>query len=319
MVSDTGHTFSPRRILIATNEYGAVASRLRAARPDLEFRGIATADVSADDLEWADTYVGFRRPRPAHMGNVRWVHCTGAGVDGWLFPQPLADDVLLTRTPESFGPRIAEWVLARALAITQQLFPLRFAQQQREWAPCSTVELRGSEVLVVGTGDIGTHVAKLFAACGCKVTGVSRTGDGDARVFATRAKVADLPSLVGTAQWIILTIPLTNASRHLFGRAVMAQCRGAVLINVGRGGVVEETALPEALEKGWLQAAALDVFEVEPLPADSPLWQNPRVIVSPHISGLTTIEGIIDGFIECHAAIERGAATKWLVDRNRGY
>lgn len=319
MSANASKYFVPRRILIATDNHHEVATRLRIARPDLEFRGIAAADVAANDLAWADTYVGFRRPPLPDMGNVQWVHCTGAGVDGWLFPNPLPDNIILTRTPESFGSRIAEWVLARALAITQELFPLRFAQQQAEWSPCSTNEIRGSNVLVVGTGDIGTHVGKLFSAFGCMVVGVSRSGGGDARVFDTRAPVAALPNLVADVQWIILTIPLTAASRHLFNRDIMSRCHGAVLMNVGRGGVLEEGALPEALANGWLRAAALDVFEVEPLPTDSPLWHNPRVIISPHMSGVTTTGGIIDGFIECHAAIERGATSKWVVDRDNGY
>lgn len=311
--------FLPHRILVATNNHEDVTSRLHAARPDLAFRGTAAANVTADDLAWADTYVGFRRPRTESMGNVQWVHCTGAGVDGWLLPNALPPHIRLTRTSESFGPRIAEWVLARALTITQEIFPLRFAQQQLEWSPRATTELRGSQVLVVGTGDIGTHVGRLFAAMGCHVTGVSRSGDGDGRVFAARATVDALPSLVPHAQWIVLTIPLTTASRHLFNRELLSQCSGAVLMNVGRGGVIDEAELPAALEHGWLHAVALDVFEVEPLPSSSPLWQNPRVIVSPHMSGVTTISGVIDGFIECHAAIERGDVSKWQVDRARGY
>jgi phosphoglycerate dehydrogenase-like enzyme len=92
-----------------------------------------------------------------------------------------------------------------------------------------------------------------------------------------------------------------------------------MLLNAGRGAVVDESALPEALEHGWLRAAALDVFQTEPLPADSPLWTHPQVTISPHSSGPTTIAGAADGFLECLTTIERGARPRWAIDLARGY
>ncbi len=309
----------PHHIVIGANAHAELGALLRAARPDLEIRGNRYTDLTADDLAWGDSYIGFRRPPLPTMGNIRWVHCTGAGVDAWLFPEELSRDILLTRTPESFGPRIAEWALARALAFSQQLIDLHQAQQQHRWAPRETATLRGARVLVVGTGDIGTHVARLFAALGAEVTGVSRSGRGDAAVFAKVATVDALPSLVPDAAWIVVTVPLTTATRGLFSRDLLARCRGAVLMNAGRGAVVDESAIPDALEQGWLRGAALDVFEIEPLPDASPLWSDPRVMISPHISGLTTNEGAAAGFLECLAAIERGETPGWVVDRSRGY
>jgi len=132
-------------------------------------------------------------------------------------------------------------------------------------------------------------------------------------------RVEQLPALVGDAEWIMLAVPNTPASRHLFSRAVMAACRGAVLLNAGRGAVLEEAALPEALDKGWLSGAALDVFETEPLPATSPLWHDGRVMISPHLSGPTTAQGAAAGFLECLASLERGEVPKWQVDRLVGY
>jgi glyoxylate/hydroxypyruvate reductase A len=100
---------------------------------------------------------------------------------------------------------------------------------------------------------------------------------------------------------------------------VLQRCRGAVLLNAGRGAVVDEQAIPEALDAGWLRAAALDVFVTEPLPTSSPLWSDPRVLVSPHISGLTTVDGAADGFLACAVSLERGEWPTWVVDRTRGY
>lgn len=312
-----------RRIVIGANMHADIRKVLHAARPELEIHGARYTDITDHDLANAGCYIGFKRPPVSSMGSVRWVHCTGAGVDGWLEPDNaehvLPASIVLTRTPELFGPRIAEWVLARAFAFTQDLFTLRDAQLRGEWMPREPASLRGARVLVVGTGDIGSNVAALFAGLGCHVTGVSRSSGGAAAPFVARASVAELKALVGDAEWIVLTVPLTPATRGLFDRAMLERCRGAVLMNVGRGAVVEEAALPEALERGWLRGAALDVFETEPLPASSPLWRDPRVIVSPHISGITTVDGVVQGFLECLNAFARGETPEWVVDRVNGY
>lgn len=312
--------FAAHRIVVGTAAHAEIIAALRVDRPALEFRGAPHTAVTADDLSWADTYVGFKRPPGADtMGNVRWVHCTGAGVDSWLTPVELDRSVLLTRTPESFGPAIAEWVVARVLAFQQQLADLAAAQREHRWAPRDIALLAGTRALVVGTGDVGAAVATTLAALGVKVTGVSRTGRSGSRAFRSVHPVAELPALVGHAEWIVLTIPDTPATRGLFSREVMACCRGARLLNVGRGSVVDEAALPEALAAGWLRGAAADVFATEPLPESSPLWRDPRVMISPHCSGRTTVEGAAGGFIECLESLARGELPKWVVDRDRGY
>lgn len=310
---------SPRRIVIGATAHAELAERLRILREDLEVRAAPYTEVTADDLSWADTYVGFRRPPLPTMGNVRWVHSTGAGVDAWLHPDELPRDILLTRTSESFGTYIAEWVLARALAFRQQILDLAERQRRHEWAPREIGYVRGSRAVIVGTGDLGCHIARLFAALGAEVHGVSRSGRADRSVFASTSKVSELRRLAATADWLIVTVPLTSETRGLIGREVLSACRGAVLINAGRGAVVDEAMIPEALDNGWLSGAALDVFAVEPLPADSLLWDDRRVMISPHISGLTTVEGAIAGFLECLGEIERGQVPTRTVDRDRQY
>jgi phosphoglycerate dehydrogenase-like enzyme len=305
--------------VIGASAHAALAERLRTLRSDLEIRGKPYTEVTADDFAWADTYVGFKRPPLPSMGNVRWVHCTGAGVDSWLYPTELPRDILFTRTSESFGPYIAEWALARALAFRQRLLELAELQRRREWRPVEIAYLRGSRAVIVGTGDIGSSVARLFSALGVVVHGVSRSGTGDPALFASTSKVSELRALVATADWLIVTLPLTSETRGLISRDILSACRSAVLMNAGRGAVVDESAIPEALDNGWLAGAALDVFAVEPLPTPSPLWEHPRVMTSPHISGPTTIDGAIDGFLECLGEIERGQLPARTVDRDREY
>jgi len=320
--------FAPRRIVIGANAHAELKAYIGQQRPDLEIRGAKFTDITAADLAWGEAYIGFKRPPAAPtMGSIRWVHCTGAGVDSWLAPVELDRSILLTRTPESFGPAIAEWVVARVLAFQQQLSDVMQAQSAKRWAHREVKVVAGTRAVVVGTGDVGSAVATQLAALGCHVVGVSRTGRMSARSgphgtsspFTEVHDVGKLGALVGDADWIVVTLPITAATNKLINREILSRCRGAVLLNAGRGAVVEEAALPEALDQGWLRGAALDVFEVEPLPESSPLWTDPRVMVSPHISGPTTIPGAGDGFLECLAELEAGQLTKWAVDRERGY
>ncbi|MEP6781803.1 MAG: D-2-hydroxyacid dehydrogenase [Gemmatimonadaceae bacterium] len=310
---------TPKRVVIGAEKHATLCELLKVARPDLEVRGNVVANIALADLEWGDTYFGFRRPRVATMGNIRWVHSTGAGVDPWLYPNGIPKNIVLTRSSESFGPMIAEWALSRALAFTQQIVSLAESQQQQKWAPREIEMLSGTKAVVVGIGDVGGHCARLFRALGCSVVGVSRSGKSADSAFDRVVPVAQISEVVRDADWLILMLPLTAETRHLIKRDVLQNCKNTILINAGRGAVVDESAIPEALDNGWLRGAALDVFETEPLPTTSPLWLDKRVIVSPHISGITTMQGALSGFLECLNDFENGRTPKWVVDRSRQY
>jgi phosphoglycerate dehydrogenase-like enzyme len=319
MTANTALPRDIRRVVIGSTMHERISAQLRLALPRVEIRGAPYQQITVEDLMWGDAYVGFKRPPGDSMGQVRWVHCTGAGVDAWFHPTEVDRSILLTRSSESFGPMIAEWALARALAVSQQLRDLDRAQLDHRWAPRELALLHGTTAVVVGTGDVGGHCARLFRAMGCRTVGVSRTGQGNPDWFDQCAPVTELATWVSRADWLLLMLPLTDATRGLISRELLSHARGAVLINAGRGAVIDESAIPAALDAGWLRAAALDVFEREPLPADSPLWDDARVLVSPHISGLTTVEGTVAGFLECLGDIEQGRLPRWTVDRERQY
>jgi phosphoglycerate dehydrogenase-like enzyme len=311
--------WSPKRVVVGARAHEALIGYIQKRRPDLQLRGAPHTDVTRDDLDWGEVYLGFRAPpHDDGWGGIRWIHCTGAGVDGFLYPDPIPDAILLTRTLEPFGPQIAEYCLSRALAFSQHL--RRYERQQREgrWEQGLVDTLAGSRVLVVGTGEVGSAVARRFAALGCHVAGVSRSGRPN-ETFAEVWPSSELAAHVGDVQVLLLAAPLTHDTVHLVDREVLSHCRGALLVNVGRGQLVEEAALPEALDAGWLRGAALDVFEEEPLPSSSPLWTRDDVMVSPHVAGLTTIPGAADSFLESLTGLERGDAPAGLVDRARGY
>ena len=310
--------YRPRQILIGYNVHDKLVSYLHERRDDLEYRSKVFTDITNSDTAWAEAFIGFRRPPVTDWGQVRWIHSMGAGVDAFLFRTDLPESVLVTRTSEPFGPQIAEYCLTRALMFTQHIRALEQSQTAAQWEPRFIDTLAGSRAVIVGTGEIGSEIAKRFRAMGCSVVGVSRSGRSNG-VFDTTHRIADLSRVVADARWLIAALPLTEATFHLVDRSTLSACRGAVLINVGRGPVVDEAAMIEALDQGWLSGAALDVFEVEPLPPESPLWKHERVIVSPHIAGLTTTAGAGDGFLECLQELEHGRLPKWTVDRARGY
>lgn len=310
--------YCPRKILIGYNIHDNLVAYLRQRRADLEYRSKPFSEVTNADMDWAEVFVGFRRPPITDWGNVRWIHSVGAGVDAFLFRAYLPEHVLVTRTSEPFGPQIAEYCLTRALMFTQQMRALERSQQARKWEPRFIEKLAGTRAVIVGTGEIGSEIAQRFRAMGCPVEGVSRSGSANG-AFDAAHRIADLPKVAARANWLICALPLTEDTFHLVNAAVLDACREAVLINVGRGPVVDEKALIDALDGKRLQGAALDVFEVEPLPEDSRLWTHERVIASPHIAGLTTTAGAGDGFLECLRELERGKLPKWTVDRGRGY
>jgi phosphoglycerate dehydrogenase-like enzyme len=312
--------FHPHRVVVGAAIHADIVAFIRARRPELQLHGAPYTEITQADVDDADAYVGFRRPpKTTSMGRVRWVHSTGAGVDGWLMGAPLDPSILVTRSPELFGGQISEWAIARIFAIQQDLIPLATAQREHRWYQHDVPRVTGTRALLIGTGDIGRTIATALTALGVHCTGVSRSGVSDHPAFASVHTMDALPALMGSADWIILSLPDTPDTRALIGRDLLSRCQGAALLNCGRGTVVDQGVLPDALAQGWLRAAALDVFEAEPLPTHSPLWDDERVLISPHMSGLTTVEGAAGGFLECLEALERGEVPRWAIDRGRGY
>jgi phosphoglycerate dehydrogenase-like enzyme len=196
---------------------------------------------------------------------------------------------------------LAEWSIFGLLAFAKDLPRLRRDAAERRWPHYPTKELRGKTLLVVGVGGIGAEVARLANAFGMRVIGVKRNVDEGVPHVESLHSPEELGELVGEADAIVVTLPLTDETRGLVDRATIARMReGAIIVNVGRGAVIDEEALIEALRSGKLAGAALDVFAEEPLPATSPLWEMENVIVSPHTAALSWHENerIVELFAE---------------------
>lgn len=252
-----------------------------------------TADRLADALPGADVLVVWDFFSGALRDNwgdatqaLRWVHVCAAGVDSLLFGDLVASDVVVTNAHGAFDRPIAEFVLASILARDKGLHESRRLQREHRWVHRETVGTTGTSALVIGTGGIGRATARLLRAAGLRVAGAGRTAREEDPDFGTVRDSAELAGYIGEFDNVVVIAPLTPATDGIISRDVLAaMAPGAHLINVGRGRLVDETALVDALTDGPVGAASLDVFVDEPLAGDSPLWDFEQVAISPHMSG----------------------------------
>jgi phosphoglycerate dehydrogenase-like enzyme len=178
--------------------------------------------------------------------------------------------------------------------------------------------MRGTTAVIIGTGSVGSAIAGQFKALGCTTIGISRSGR-TAPSFDQLYPVDRLSSRVQGARWLVLAAPLTPLTRGLVDATVLGRCRDTVVINVARGGLLDTTALLDALHAGTVTGAVLDVFDTEPLPSDSPLWHTDGVVVTPHVAGVTHVEEAGEAFLDALAHVESGRRPPSAVDPTRGY
>jgi D-2-hydroxyacid dehydrogenase (NADP+) len=245
---------------------------------------------------------------------LRWMHSFAAGVDHPWFQAMLARGIRLTNTPGAGAGPISHTVMLYLLALSRDLPGWQRDQAAARWNPRAIDDLTGQRVAVLGLGAIGLEIARLATAFGMKVTGFRRTPDGTEPCETRR--LADLDAHLPETDWLVVALPLTpDTERIVDARRLALLPPSARVVNVGRGALVEEAALAAALAEGRLAGAALDVFEVEPLPAESPLWQMPNVIVTPHSSGTSPNNHARAGelFVENVARYVRGEPLRYEV------
>lgn len=269
--------------------------------------GLEEAVQGADALFLWDFFSSALEGVWRQCDRLRWIHVAAAGVDKLLFPELRDSSVVVTNARGIFDRPIAEFVLASVLAHLKLLREGYDLQRDHVWLHRETEPLRGRRALVVGTGAIGRDIGRLLRAVDVDVTGAgrtARTGDPD---FGEIIASSDLPSAVGGFDIVVNVTPLTDDTRNLFDRKVFAAMKpSAYFVNVGRGQSVVEADLVDALTSGELAGAALDVFQQEPLPEESPLWDVPTLTISPHLSGDSS------GWLDALAAQFVQLAELWL-------
>lgn len=284
----------------------------------------------------AEIYMGHGFPLPlfqaAHAGGrstLRWVHSGAAGVGSSLYPEMRDSDVVLTNSAGIYAEPMAETVIAMILHFARGLHLAVRGQAARRWdadrfegADSPLREVAGSTVGIVGFGGIGRAVARRALALGARVIALKRTLAEAPPGVDLRVGEDALPELLRESDYLVLSLPGTAATRGLLGPERLDLMKdGAVLVNVGRGGVVDEAALAERLRDGRLGGAALDVFDQEPLPTDSPLWDLPNALLTPHVSGVSRAywRRETDLIVENIARYTSGQPLLNVVDKQSGY
>lgn len=253
---------------------------------------------------------------------LKWVQWSGAGVDAVLFAEFAQSDVILTNARGVFDRAMAEYALGLILAMAKGFVQTLNNQSQRIWQHRLTERIVAKRALIIGVGSIGREIARVLSAAGLDVSGVGRSHrrqDADFEVVFARDELSEALPL---ADYVVVVVPSTQLTRGMLGeREFQAMKPGARLINLARGDIIDEMALCAALSNGSIAGAALDVFSTEPLPAASPLWDMPNVIVSPHMSGdyIDHQRDLVGIFVDNLQRYMAGQPLHNVVDKSLGF
>lgn len=274
-----------------------VAETLRKRWPEMKVVHLPDYDRLPEELPDTDIFVGYslRAKQLKDAKKLKWIHSTAAGVAQLTYPELREAGILVTNPSGVFSVPMAEHAMGLILALARN-FPDTVRQQDKAtWSqqelwdkPQRLSEVNGQVLLIVGYGSIGRELAKRAKAFQMRVWGVTRSGEGEGAQVERILPVAKLHDALPEADYVVISAPETAETKHLIGASGFAKMkRGARLINVGRGSLLDEKALICALETRALGGAAIDVAETEPLPADSPLWKAPNLLITPHTSALS--------------------------------
>ena len=309
----------------------AMAEAIRKRWREVRVLHLPNYDGLPKELPDTDIFVGYslRAEQLKDAKKLKWIHSTAAGVAQLMYPELRDSGILVTNPSGIFSAPMAEHTMGLLLALARN-FPdsvrhqdhAHWSQQELWDKPQHLTEINGKVLLIVGYGSIGREVAKRARAFEMRVWGVTRSGEGDRTHAEKIFTAAKLREALPEADYVLIAAPETAETRHLIGAAEIAKMkRGARLINVGRGSLLDEAALLRALESGALGGAAIDVAKLEPLPAQSPLWKAPNLLITPHTSGVS------DRLWERQAGVLLELLERWFdgrelfnrVDFARGY
>lgn len=304
--------------------------RLAAALPDDVVVNAQESDARLREYPGADVLFATRisADQFAAARSVRWMHSSAVGVGPLLPPAVVAGDVIVTNSRGVHSEAIAEHALALLLAVRRGLHLSRDRQRASTWAQ-EELQARhvpvaeATEVVVIGLGSIGLRIATMCAGLGMRVVGVRRHSARPVPGFIRQVfPTADLRTALRTADAVILAAPQTDDTRALIGRDELAVMKPtAVIVNIARGRLIDDEALVAAVEEGRVLGAGLDAFRREPLPADSPYWRLPEVLMSPHTASFSGDywAPVVDLFLENVRRFKAGEALLNVVDKRLGY
>jgi phosphoglycerate dehydrogenase-like enzyme len=256
---------------------------------------------------------------------LAWVHSRNAGLDSFLFPELVESPVTLTNGSGVFSPPLGEFALAAMLYFAKDFRRMIRNQVAAKWEPFDVLRLAGQTVGIVGYGDIGREVAWRAKAMGMRVLALKRHLPPPGIDLGPIEKMyppSELREMIAICDYVVVAAPLTAETHHMIAEPEFAAMKpDAVIINVGRGPVIDEAAMVQALAQGKIKGAGLDVFEHEPLPAESPLYKMENVLVSPHCADNTPdwLDNAMKFFIAQFEHFQKGEPLQNIVDKHLGY
>lgn len=314
----------PALFHVTEEHWQAAAKRHRALARHLKVTIGWDSDILDEALKTADVMINSGPPKERlreRAPRLKWIQTTGAGIDGLLPLEWLPQDVTLTNNTGAHGDK-AEESCAMAISLLNARLPQLIASQRNHaWQPVYTTPVAGKTAVVIGFGDLGQGAGRAAKKLGARVIAVTRSGKA-ARPADAGYPVSKIDNVLPKADFVIVTTPLTPGTRNLMSRARLDLLKPeASLVNIGRSPVVDYDALREKLARGELAGAVLDVFQPEPLPADSPLWDTPNLIILPHVScdDPRYIEHLLDFWFENLKRFLAGRKLQNIVDRKLGY
>lgn len=266
----------------------AQRATLEAGSPDSTYTYTTRADVTDEQIAWAEVIVGNLAPARLPLAtNLRFLQLNSAGYDAYVAPGVVPADAKLACAVGAYGQAVSEHMFAMVLALMKHLEGYRDDERAHAWTDRGQVTtFSESRVVVLGAGDIGSHFARLATAFGAHVFGVRRNVADVPEGFEAMCTMEELPALLPTVDVIASFLPSSPATRGLVDKEFLSCCKpGVFFANGGRGDLVVQPDLIEALESGRVGGAALDVTTPEPLPADDPLWDAPNIFITPHVAG----------------------------------
>lgn len=280
--------------------------------------------------DFANIEIVFGEPEHStihSMKNLRWIQMSWAGVNKYTLASDFPDDIVLTSASGAYGCVISEYIVSGILALYKKLFLYRAQMQSGGWSQIEGDDtLEGKRVLILGTGNIGQETAKKLSCFGMYTVGICRTPDKERLYFDEIYTIENLDTQLQSADVVIIALPGTAETKGMFDAERIKKMKAnAILVNVGRGFIVNTDDLTDALQKGLLRGAVLDVTDPEPLPETHPLRNMENVLLTPHISGISwggnkfTRKRILDIFCENLKRDKNNEPKKNLIDFSKGY
>ncbi|MFK7952863.1 MAG: NAD(P)-dependent oxidoreductase [Ekhidna sp.] len=292
---------------------------ITSSHPEISISFPLTEGELISEIKKSNAYAGFNHLSNCDISNLKWIHSFGAGVDSFLELDKLNESILISRTTGNLGRKIGEYCLAYILNNLKSVFPTFVNQRHQHWEQQEQKYLSDQKVLILGTGHIGCGIASVLKGLCSSISGINRSNKCPEE-FDSVFSFDQLEEIEKESFNIMInTLPKTKDTTSIISNKFIALFEKIQFINVGRGDSVHPNVLIEGIKNKNIDKATLDVFESEPLDSNSELWNNSGIDITPHQSGLTSIEDVIASFEKSYHAMISGATNSLFVNKSNGY